>query len=342
MGPPPDMHMGGGGLHDFHGGGPNSGPNSDRAYFAARDHIERTARGADGKFPTSNRPKFAGRVGDHFSFRVKVCELPDEEILTMVAARERARLDRQWESADVLRQELRQAGVELFDKEEPPVWKSADGRTGFIFLDPTAALEAAKVAGGGELHMPEGEDEEAMRAHEALENDTMLDEWVKAKRQKNYAEADRLRDELRAKGVEPDKMRPDTFKTPSVNAEAEALLDDWVKAKRMKDFQKADLIREELRAHRIEPDKVRPNLHNSGGAGNKRPYEDGPGANQSDGGRGVCFDWQKGHCQRGSGCRFNHPGGGGGYPGGGYGGGGKGGGGYGGGGYGGGGGGYGG
>ena len=26
----------------------------------------------------------------------------------------------------------------------------------------------------------------------------MLDEWVKAKRQKNYAEADRLRDELRA------------------------------------------------------------------------------------------------------------------------------------------------
>ena len=85
MGPPPDMHMGGGGLHDFHGGGPNSGPNSDRAYFAAREHIERTARGADGKFPTSNRPKFAGRAGDHFSFRVKVCELPDEKALTMVA-----------------------------------------------------------------------------------------------------------------------------------------------------------------------------------------------------------------------------------------------------------------
>eukprot|EP00964_Phaeocystis_antarctica_P130510 scaffold94368_cov42-Phaeocystis_antarctica.AAC.2 len=35
--------------------------------------------------------------------------------------------------------------------------------------------------------------------NQALENDTMLDEWVKAKRQKNYAEADRLRDELRAK-----------------------------------------------------------------------------------------------------------------------------------------------
>ena len=38
-----------------------------------------------------------------------------------------------------------------------------------------------------------------MRAHESLENEAMLDEWVKAKRQKNYVEADRLRDELRAK-----------------------------------------------------------------------------------------------------------------------------------------------
>ena len=55
------------------------------------------------------------------------------------------------------------------------------------------------MAGGGELIMPEGEDEEAMRAHESLENEAMLDEWVKAKRQKNYVEADRLRDELRAK-----------------------------------------------------------------------------------------------------------------------------------------------
>ena len=41
------------------------------------------------------------------------------------------------------------------------------------------------MAGGGELIMPEGEDEEAMRAHESLENEAMLDEWVKAKRQKN-------------------------------------------------------------------------------------------------------------------------------------------------------------
>ena len=43
----------------------------------------------------------------------------------------------------------------------------------------------------------------------------------------SVATADRIRDELRAKGIEPDKLRPDTFKKPMVNAEAEALLDDW-------------------------------------------------------------------------------------------------------------------
>ena len=43
---------------------------------------------------------------------------------------------------------LDQAGVELFDKEEPPVWKSADGRTGFIMLH-KVEVAAVTVAGGG-------------------------------------------------------------------------------------------------------------------------------------------------------------------------------------------------
>lgn len=145
---------------------------------------------------SADRPKFSGRAGDHFSFRVKVCELSDEEIAEMVAARERARAERKWDEADVLRQDLRQArlacastpgldepcpparltssapppaqpyaahlrpaslrpaplldqaGVELFDKEEPPVWKSADGRTGFIMLH-KVEVAAVTVAGGG-------------------------------------------------------------------------------------------------------------------------------------------------------------------------------------------------
>ena len=251
----------------------------------------------------SERPKFTGRAGDSFRFRVAACELSDEEIAGKVADRERARAGRKWEEADVLRQELREAGVELFDKEEPPVWKSADGRTGFIFLNAASAPVLPAGPLGQQLQLPEGDDERAMREYEDSQVDAQLDEWVRAKRNKDFALADRIRDELRARGVEPDKLRPDTFKKPMVNAEAEALLDDWVRAKRQKDFKKADLIREELRAHRIEPDKVRPNLANQG---LKRPYDGG-----GDGGppaKGICFDWQKGNCMRGTQCRFSHPG----------------------------------
>jgi len=35
-----------------------------------------------------------------------------------------------------------------------------------------------------------------------------LDQWVNAKRIKDFATADRIRDELRAQGIEPDKARP--------------------------------------------------------------------------------------------------------------------------------------
>merc|ERR1740121_1419809 len=35
-----------------------------------------------------------------------------------------------------------------------------------------------------------------------------LDAWVDSKRGKRYAEADRIRDELRAMGVDPDQARP--------------------------------------------------------------------------------------------------------------------------------------
>ena len=35
-----------------------------------------------------------------------------------------------------------------------------------------------------------------------------LDQWVNAKRAKDFVTADRIRMELRARGVEPDKVRP--------------------------------------------------------------------------------------------------------------------------------------
>ena len=122
--------------------------------------------------------------------------------------------------------------------------------------------------------MPEGEDEAAMRMHEEMVNEQMLDDWVKAKRMKNYSDADRIRDELRAKGIEPEKKRPGfdaraapPKPPPPPEIDIEEQLDLWVKAKRAKDFATADRIRGDLRIRGVEPEAARPNwLSGEGGA----------------------------------------------------------------------------
>jgi len=38
--------------------------------------------------------------------------------------------------------------------------------------------------------------------------ETQLDSWIDAKRGKDFATADMLRDQLRARGIDPDKARP--------------------------------------------------------------------------------------------------------------------------------------
>ena len=103
----------------------------------------------------------------------------------------------------------------------------------------------------------------APAADEASQGDTdaLLDRWVEAKRAKNWYEADKLREELRAMGIEPDKMRPPLTamgRHVGGNPETEAKLDEWVSAKRQKDFVTADRLREELRAQGINPDQARP------------------------------------------------------------------------------------
>jgi len=91
--------------------------------------------------------------------------------------------------------------------------------------------------------------------------EAQLDDWVAAKRAKNFEEADRIRGELRERGISPDRLRPPGW-TPKVaptnNPAQEALLDEWVEAKRNKDFDKADSIREQLRSQGVEPDHSRP------------------------------------------------------------------------------------
>jgi len=96
------------------------------------------------------------------------------------------------------------------------------------------------------------------------DDEAKLDQWVAAKRGKDYATADRIREELRAKGIEPDTARPagpGGAKKPDAHvpdAVIDRLLDEWVAAKRAKDFATADRIRDQLRSKGVEPDNVRP------------------------------------------------------------------------------------
>merc|ERR1719204_2933758 len=89
-----------------------------------------------------------------------------------------------------------------------------------------------------------------------------LDDWVRAKREKDFTTADAIRADLRALGLEPDILRPPGSDAPGPHSrfdmDTEEKLDQWVVAKRDKNWDMADALRAELRAIGIEPDVVRP------------------------------------------------------------------------------------
>jgi cysteinyl-tRNA synthetase len=98
--------------------------------------------------------------------------------------------------------------------------------------------------------------------------DAKLDQWVEFKRAKNFAAADRLREELRALGVaSPNVARPDPKRAgssaftenQSFGPEIDAKLDRWVQLKRAKNFAAADALKAELQAEGVDdPNSARP------------------------------------------------------------------------------------
>jgi len=101
------------------------------------------------------------------------------DILRLVAQRESARQVQRFAEADAIREELRSMGVELYDKEKE--WRSRDGRRGPLF-----------TAGPGECLLSDMEIQERINERED------------ARKTKDFARADEVRDQLRAQGVELD------------------------------------------------------------------------------------------------------------------------------------------
>jgi len=65
----------------------------------------------------------------------------DLEITTLVNQREKARQSSDWATSDMIRNELRAVGVEIYDKEK--VWKATDGRQG-----PVPSWQQIQAGGG--------------------------------------------------------------------------------------------------------------------------------------------------------------------------------------------------
>eukprot|EP00928_Gymnodinium_smaydae_P079514 TRINITY_DN6341_c0_g1_i1.p1 TRINITY_DN6341_c0_g1~~TRINITY_DN6341_c0_g1_i1.p1 ORF type:complete len:378 (-),score=102.70 TRINITY_DN6341_c0_g1_i1:109-1242(-) len=103
--------------------------------------------------------------------------LSNEEILTLVAQRAAHREDRRFAEADAIREQLRGHGVEIYDKDKE--WRCNDGRRGPLF-----------TAGPTECVLQDMEIQARVGMRE------------EARKNKDFAQADRIRDELRALGVE--------------------------------------------------------------------------------------------------------------------------------------------
>jgi len=107
----------------------------------------------------------------------------------------------------------------------------------------------------------------------------MLDEWKRAKEERNYTKADAIREALRAQGVNPDDMASlvgggggkggkgkgkigpkvamknyaGNQSLDDLNATQTELLNQWFDAKDQKNFSLADIMRDKLRKQGIEP-----------------------------------------------------------------------------------------
>merc|ERR1719215_1013702 len=74
----------------------------------------------------------------------------DVEITTLVVQREKARQSGDWGTADMIREELKQSGVDIYDKEKH--WRASDGRSGPV--PSWGVIQGGDSLGGGAVQAP--------------------------------------------------------------------------------------------------------------------------------------------------------------------------------------------
>jgi len=193
----------------------------------------------------------------------------DDEVFGLIVQREQARQAKDFGTADHLRERLTQLGVTLFDKTNQ--WRTADGRSGRIpsFNEIEGGVTGDSLAmmqSGGMGGMVGGvsgyESSDPQESH--IKQLVLLREQARA--QKDFAQSDRLRDELKALGVDLfDKEKMWRSKTGSsgvivgyrgnggpTDLEITTLVVQREKARQSGDWGTADMVRNELKQFGVD------------------------------------------------------------------------------------------
>lgn len=210
-----------------------------------------------------------------------------EKIDLLIRERERARRNRNWSTGDAIREQLRAYGVQLFDRDRE--WRcTADGRRG-VYDCTSDRLNSSTLYGGigsrrtttataglevsGPTVSATGTDDECVITEPSSASDISVDEIrkkiaerEKARKKKEWVEADRIRDDLKSKGVDlfdkdkewrskfgvrgiiTDRVLPCSLKDLDI-VKLVALRE---KARMNKDFKTSDAIRKELRSAGVD------------------------------------------------------------------------------------------
>lgn len=203
-----------------------------------------------------------GRRGMLFTAGPNECNLTNEEIQERIQQREDARSAKDWDRADVLRNDLRDLGVELDDKAS--MWRTSSGRSGTYNGMPLYGSTSSGYASSTSIV---GHSGHGQRVDPAMVSRLVADR-ERCRSQHDYDSADEIRRQLVGLGVEIfDNER--TWRSADgqsglivtgghqgtvflSNQEIYQRVCQREEARQRKDFVHADSIRDDLRQQGVE------------------------------------------------------------------------------------------